>query len=90
MFFPLASRCFFDKLKELGYLKSIPGGDILGYVFASWLVTYTYISERHAISASLTKMISKWAYKTDREEFVMSSWKTYHRMRIGETYGLAK
>jgi hypothetical protein len=68
VFYPLASRCFFNKLFELGYLKSFPGGDILAYLISSWLVTFTYTMERHGLPNALHKMVDTWAHKTARED----------------------
>ena len=42
IFYPLAFRCAFDKIVELGWIVPFKHGDILAYVLASVFVAFTY------------------------------------------------
>jgi hypothetical protein len=42
IFYPLAFRCLFDKIVELGWITPFKHGDILAYVLANICVGFTY------------------------------------------------
>lgn len=78
----------FDKLFELGYLKSFPGGDIVAYTISCWLVTFAQTTERHASPVPLYSMVEKWMVRTFREDWVMAYWKVTHRIKLAQKFNL--
>ena len=46
--YPLALRCFGDKMLELGYLPTLPYGSILSYMAVNSVITYGYTVESHS------------------------------------------
>ena len=57
VFYPLAWRCFYSKLIEVGLLPTFKHGDVLGYMLACFLVPYTYTMEPRSCSPPIHKMV---------------------------------
>jgi hypothetical protein len=61
IFYPLAFRCFVDKMIELGWLKTFKHGDILAYVLVNLFVAFTYTQERQSCPPSLFNMVEVYS-----------------------------
>ena len=59
-FFPLAFRCFFDKMLELGFMPRLKGGDIISYVLASSVIGYVWTYEKYSDSLSMSKAVDMY------------------------------